>query len=535
MIDGSFLGSTDKKIGDKELDGGAVGSAAAGVASLMVFGKFVTLFISGITFIIVARVLGPSVYGVYVLAISYTGLFTGMADLGVNTAINKFIAQYRAGGSKEDLNKLISNGYVSVILSGLAFSLIAFSLSGFIAVHILGNASQTYIVQVVSFCVLAAGLFGISYNMMVGFGKGSYVALVIIMQSLVQSVISIILVVLGFGAIAPILGLLIGYLATAVTVFVLLTMKFRIELRKPSFSYIKKFVGFSSSISVYNSLRTIVFNVAPIVLGIFATTVVVGNFGVAVKTSAIISNMTDALGIAVLPMFAYTVSAKSIGKSIGKFYNYAAYMTFVLVTPALFYLAMLSREFSFTVFSSKYLLAPSYISVISLGTLLWVLATYTTMLLISTNKVREILKYSIIIACIELTLIFTIVPVFGGLGLSFILFIITPSLIILLLSRAVRNLLNIHLNLRKLARVVIAGLISAAFLLPLLYIIPGRYVAILVIGAIEQMAVYPAILAFTGAAGREELKVLRDITGKIPIMSSIIRVFAGYAGLFIRA
>ena len=288
-------------------------------------------------------------------------------------------------------------------------------------------------------------------------------------------------------------------------VFILITTKFKIELRMPSFSYIKKLVGFSSPISVYNGLRNIVNNIAPIVLGIFATTVIVGNFGVAVKTSGIISNLTDALGLVVLLMFAYTVSAKSIGKNIGKFYNYAAYMTFVLVTPALFYLALLSKEFSFTVFSSKYLLAPAYISLISIGTLLRVLATYTTMLLISTNKVRQILKYSLMITCIELALIFTVVPMFGAIGLISILFLVTPSLITFLMSRAVRELLHVHLELLKLARVALAGLISTACLLPLL-LIPGEYIAILVIGAVVQMAVYPIVLTLTGAAGREELK-----------------------------
>ncbi len=433
---------------------------------------------------------------------------------------------------KKILNKVVSNGYFSVLVSGLIFALIAFSLSGFIAVHVLGSASQTHIIQVVSFCILGAMLFSLSYNMMVGFGKGAYVALVIVLQSTVQSIISIILVVLGFGAIAPILGLLTGYLATIVTVFVLLKIKFRIELRRPSFSYIKKLLAFSSPISVYNGLRNVVFNVAPIVLGVFATTVIVGNFGVAVKTSTIISSITDALGLAVLPMFAYTVSKKSIVKSIGKFYNYATYMTFVLVTPALFYLAMLSRQFSFTVFGSKYLLAPSYISIISVGTLLWVLATYVNMLLVSTNRVKEILKYSIIIACIELTLIFTVVPVFGALGLSAILFLVTPTLITLFMSRAASKLLNINLDLRKLLRVVIAGLISAAFLLPLLYIIPTHYVATLIIGAIEQMILYPIILTLTGAANKEELKILKDITGKIPVMNKLIRTFADYAGRF---
>ncbi len=96
------LVDSGKKSREGEHDKNEVGSATASVASLMVFGRFAAMFVSGITFIIVARLLGPSVYGIYVLAISYAGFFGGIADLGVSTALNKFIAQYRASGKKED-------------------------------------------------------------------------------------------------------------------------------------------------------------------------------------------------------------------------------------------------------------------------------------------------------------------------------------------------------------------------------------------------------------------------------------------------
>lgn len=512
----------------------AVGAKTAGVASLMVFGRFIALFISGIAFVIVARVLGPGVYGIYVLAISFAGFFGAIADLGVNTAVNKFIGQYQASGKHEDLEKIISNGYSSVIISGFAFAMIAFLMSGFIAVHLLGGAGNTYVVQIVSFCILASMMFALSYNIMIGFGKGRYVALVIVVQSIFQGISSILLALLGFGAAAPIIGLLIGYSASVTTVLLLLTTKFKIRFRRPSATYIKKLLGFSSPISAYNGLRGFITNLAPIILGVFATTIIVGNFGVAIKTSAIISNITEALGLAVLPMFAYTVSTKSIGKNIGKFYNYAAYMTFLLITPALLYLSILSREFSFTVFSAKYLLAPSYISVISVGTLLWVLATYTNMLLVSTNRVKEILKYSVIIVCIELVLLFTMVPLFGGLGLTFLLFIITPSLILLLMSRTANRLLNVRLEWAKLVRIVIAGIISAVFLLPLPYLLHENYILILIIGAVEQIFIYPAILTLSGAAGRKELKTLREITSGIPVMNKLIAVFASYSERFIR-
>jgi O-antigen/teichoic acid export membrane protein len=512
----------------------ALGSRTASVASLMVFGRFIALILSGIAFIVVARVLGPSVYGVYVLAISFAGFFGAVADLGISTAMNKFIGQYYTKGKTLELEKVISNGYVAVVITSLIFTLIAFFMSNFIAVNVLKNPSQTLIIQVVSFAIFGAMMFSVSYNSMVGFGKGKYVALVIVMQSMFQAIFSIGLALAGLGALAPILGIMIGYVASVTTVLILLRTKFKIKFRSPSFTYIKRLLKFSSPISVYNGLRGFITNIAPIVLVLFATTVVVGNFGVAVKTSAIISNVTDALGIAVLPMFAYTAATKSIGKEIGKFYNYASYLTYVLITPALLYLAILSKQFSYTIFSAKYLLAPSYIMIISVGTLLWVVATYTTMLLVSTDRVKEILKYSIIIAAIELVMLITLTYFFGGIGLTFQLYIITPFLIIFFMEGAAHRMLKVRLDWRKLARVVIAGVISIAFVLPILYLLPTHYITTLFAAAVEQAIIYPAILALSGAAGKEELKIIRGITAGIPVMNKIISTFANYSEHFVR-
>jgi len=232
-------------------------------------------------------------------------------------------------------------------------------------------------------------------------------------------------------------------------------------------------------------------------------------------------------------MFAYTLSSKHVEKSIGRFYNYAAYFTYVLITPALLYLMVLSKQFSYTVFSARYALAPLYISIISLGTLLWVLSVYTSMLLISANKVKELLKYSIIMVVIELLLLFTVVPLFNGLGLVIILFVISPVLVTVFLSRPVRKMLHIELEVRRLLGVVASGLISSALLVPLALFLTN-YTAILVIGLAMQIVFYPIILSLTKSIGRQELKIFEEITKKIPVVGYVIRLFVWYSGHFVR-
>ena len=511
----------------------AIGAKTANVASLMIFGRFISLFISGIAFIIIARLLGPDIYGLYTLAAAYASIVisVGIGDLGISTAFNKFIGQYSGKGNKDEIEKVLSNGYVSVIISGVALTLIAFALSGLLAGRILGSPSLAYILEVASPTILLSMLFGISYNALVGFGKGTYIALIIVLQSLVQSVVSIGFILLHYGAIAPLLGLIVGYSCSILTTILILYMKFGVRFRKPSLKYMKKLLTFSYPLAIYNGLRNFTNGLSPIVLGIFATTVIVGNFGVALKTGTIISNVTDALGLAVLPMFAYTVYTKGLSKNIGKFYNYATYFTYLLITPALLFIAILAKQFSYTIFSAKYLLAPGYLSIISVGLLIWVVATYTTALLISSNKVRTILKYGLAIAATEIILILTIVPYFGGIGLTTVLYIITPTIICILMGSAARKMLRIKLEVRKLVHVVIAGLISAVFLVPAIIFI-HNYVILLVVGVFLQIIIYPIVVGLVGAARKEDLKILKDVTVNLPVMGKVIGLLADYSSHF---
>jgi O-antigen/teichoic acid export membrane protein len=522
----------NKKSGEFEKN--YIGTKTASVASFMVFGKFIVFLISGITFILVARLLGPSVYGIYTLAFAFSSFFSVVADIGVNTTVSKFIAEYIAKKNKKELDKVVSNSYYSILITGIIFTIIAFSMSGFIASHVLNNAGQTYILQIVSLCILGALLFNVSYSTLVGFGNGSYVAIIVVIQSIFQSAVSLYFVVAGFGALGPILGLLVGYLMSVLATLFIIRKKLMVNFVKPSISYIKDLLTFSYAIAVYNGLRGFINNLGPILLAVYATTTIVGNFGVAIKITALISDIASILGAASLPMFAYTLSTKNIGKSIGKFYNYAAYSTFLVAVPILLYLSILSKEFSYTVFSAKYAIAPMYISIMSLGVLLWVLATYTNMLLLGANKVKEIMKYSIIIAVIELIVLFTVVPKFGGIALVLELYILSPTLIILFMSRAVRKYLDTRLEVFRLIRVVIAGVISVAFLVPVIILLKGDYIPILIVGALEQMIVYPIMIGLTGATNMNDINVIREITKKVPIVNKVIPVFAAYAEHFIK-
>lgn len=512
----------------------AVGVQTANVASFITLGKFLSLFFTGAAFIIVARILGPSSYGIYVLAISLSGFISAFADLSISTSLSKFISEYSAHSKKEEIGQILSNGYIIVAIMALIIAVIIFSLSGIISNYVFGSQANTNIVKLVSFVMYSSILFGVSYSSLCGFGKGKYISLVLLTQAIIQSVISVALAILGFGAFAPIVGLIAGYLFAVALTTIIITTKLKVKFGKPSFRGMKNLLTFSLPLNGYTILRSFTLNISPVVLGIFTSTVVVGNFGVALKTGNIIAVVTTSLELSVLLMFSSTISIEKLKKRLNSLYNSAIYITYLLITPVMFYIALLSKEVSFTLFSSQYLLAPLYLSMICVGTLLWVIATYTINMLIGANKVKEIFMYSIIVFIIEMILLFTLVPIFKGVGLVSLLYFVTPGMLTVLGLRIGKSM-QISLDLMKLIKVIVAALISISLILPLLLIFGSNYILILILAAVEQIIVYPIIIAITGAAHKRDLQALKEIVKNIPVINRLINTLTNYSARFAKA
>ena len=187
------------------------GGKTARIATSVLAAKSFTFLATGIAFIIVARILGPGTYGVYTLAIAIAGFFGSFGDFGFSLSAVKFIAEYIEKKNTEMVKSTITNAYAAAALIGIIFTVIAFVASGPAALLIFHNAAYTPILEVASFTIIVGVLWNVSYSMLVGLGKGKYITFAVVLQSLAQALLSIGFAFAGFGAAAPILGVVIGF------------------------------------------------------------------------------------------------------------------------------------------------------------------------------------------------------------------------------------------------------------------------------------------------------------------------------------
>ncbi len=512
-----------------------IGSAAAATATGVMVGKAISIIFLGLSFIVVARLLGPSLYGIYTLALAVAGFGAAIGNFGVGIAMNRFIPEYLYKGDKRSIEDILANSFFVTIVMSLAIAVATIALSGMISTNIFHNASYTLVIDIAAVSIISSMLFSASYSALLGFNKGLHLALANTVQAVLQSALSVLFVFMGFGAAAPIIGMIIGYSAGFLYSLYLIYSKNGLRmLVMPSIDSIKKIFRFSVPISVSLTSMSLVYNLAFIVVGAYATTVVIGNLGVASKVNSFIDIVAGSISVSLLSMYSTTLASKRVRAKISQFYNHTVYYSFILLAPILLFIVVLAQPFSYVAFSSVYRIAPLFIAIMGIGALIALAGQYANTLLMSANKVKKVFKYNMIISAAQLVLIFILIPLFKGIGLVLILFIIVPILTNILYIRSSDKLFRLGFDIMKLLRIMAANGISMLLIVPLIIIWQSNYIPLLITAAIELVIIYPIILGLVRGVDRNDTRILGSMTNKIPVLGAAFGAVLRYTAIFVR-
>ncbi len=516
---------------DNEESALELGTRAASVTSFVILSKIAAFIFVGIAFVLITRILGPSGYGIYVLATGVAGVFSSIGNFGVATALNRFIARY-SGKSKQQA-KVLSEGFFLIAVVGIITTAVAFGLSGVIAGFYHNGSTIAYanIFRLISISIVLSMLFGAAYSSLVGLGKGMHAAASITAESLSQSIIGVLLAVLGFGPVAPVIGVIAGYLA-GFLVGIFLIFRNGLKFTMPKLTGLKRLFSFSMPIAISNILGSAVNNVALLLLGIFATTFVLGNFGIASRANYLFDIVLGSIGISLLPTFTASMGNKKTRPRTGEFYSYSVYLAFLLVAPMIFFVAIFAKQFSYTAFSSVYSLSPLYISITSIGLLIGIAGSYASTLLISAGKVKKVLYYNSVIAIVEFILMLLLVPLFKGIGLIVLLFIVNPLLVDVLFIRKSIQVFKAKIDWKRILHVVAANLIVGFIMYASLYYLNVSYAVVLLLAALGFIALYPPFLGIVGGVTISDINLIRKVSSNIPLIGGIINKLLDYVQVF---
>lgn len=513
------------------------GKSTAHMSSLIFASKILSLTINGLGLVAVTRILGPTEYGVYTLALAVAGTIGAFQDFGIGNSMLKFCSEYIAKRKPALARRSFYTAAVLVAVLTCVLTAITILAGPFIAQDLLHNTSYSLPIQVGAFFIIGAALYTISYDALIGIGRGKQLAIITIIQATIQAGLSVSLALEGYGALAPLIGVSASFFAAfAMTIAYISRIASLQHANNQSFRAMsRRILSFSTPLGLSGGLHGMVTNFAPVFMAAFAGAVVIGNYGIASRFGSIFELVYVSIGLAIFPMFSATLASKSNKWRISKYYNYSVYISTLFVVPAIVYVIILSTQFSYTAFGGAYKLAPEYISIISMGIIFGIIYNYTYSLIASTGETRRIMKYNMLMVVSDIILLPLLVPTLNGAGLAIILFVADPLVGSMLLVRYAARSRGIKLDLRKLAKVIASGILSGALILPLAWLLGTQWILLLVAALIEQLFTYPAALVLVGGLSANDTSILVGMADSMAVVRHFIRAMSVYANIIITA
>ncbi|MBL0102480.1 MAG: oligosaccharide flippase family protein [Bacteroidetes bacterium] len=394
---------------------------------------FSNFFSTGLAFIrsvIIARGLGPGIFGTYAIVVSFVGLIQEFLNLNVGTAVIKFGAVYHTEKRNDKLLALVKSSlYISLIMALVSVIVIAIlctvSYSTFIEephlewfiIWYAVAASITYVNSI------SRGLLRLYYKFR--------------MSSLIQMIMDVI----ETGAIAIAVffypkDLNVFFVAIIITRFLngfICNLLAYYELRHELNPYLstpirileeekKSIFGFIFGNSVGNSLKTVISQGDVLLLGILSNPAQVGFYSVAKKLAYSVLTLTDPLTQSIYPQLSKLIAERrfrEIRKMLFK-------ITGIAMLPGIAFLAVtyfLNKWIIVTVYGIDYAPASDAFYYFLIGAVLGAATFWTLPLVQSLGIVTVRIKIYVMTIFLGSLLAYLLVPAMQSAGLSLALLV----------------------------------------------------------------------------------------------------------------
>lgn len=494
----------------------------------LLWGLVVSTIISSVGTIFIARLLGSDLYGLYTVVLTAPILIATFRDWGVNSAMIRCAAQYRAEGREDEVRSVFVSGLIFEIALGSALSAVSFILSGFLATNVFNRPEIAPLIQIASITILAGALINAATAAFTGVERMELNSVMLICQSTIKTLIIIALVVLGLGTTGATIGFAAGTL-TAGFIGILLMYTIYKTLPKPAThkleikAYIAAMLEYGLPLSLAGITGGFLTQFYGFLLPIYYATdnIMIGNYGVAANFVVLIGFFATPITIMLFPAFSKLDPQKD-KETLKKVFQFSVKYAALLVVPVAALIMCLSGPAVSTLFGNTYASAPLFLA------LLTITYTYTAFgnlstgnLINSQGQTQYNLKLTALTAAIGFPVGYLLIMHFGVVGLIVSsLTVGIPSLIIGL--GFIKKHYDVTVDWRSSAKILFSSATAAA----LTYAVVAQlgfasWIRLLVGVPIFVLILIPAML-FTRAITRSDISNLRFMIGGLGVLSGII-------------
>ena len=253
-------------------------------------GSFGGTIIQAVIGIVIARLLQPELFGTYSLAIGMASMTSLILGMGIQEAVSSLLGRAYAREDKAEVENILGFMLKITFFAALVVIVVSVFLPG-IANRLYSNSLiGIYAAIVVVAAIFSSFLFTLNYSAFQVAGRVKSLAVLLLSDQSLRYVLSLTLVVLGFGVLGAVGGQLVG----AIIIFILSAILFakfaKSEPLFPDLSHLlcvakkvdfKKYFGFTFWVALDRNMGNVFMALPVILTGIYATTTEVSFFKLA--------------------------------------------------------------------------------------------------------------------------------------------------------------------------------------------------------------------------------------------------------------
>ena len=286
--------------------------------------------------IILGKWFGPDELGLYRIVLTIFGLTSICAAIGIPSAVIKFVAEYK--DNKKKVDEITSTALIVVFVSGIAFTVLFFFLSGTLAsaFHMLRLED---LLHVLSFIFPFALINNTLLGLLNGYRRMRLFAFVIIARGGLAVIVTIIFVSAGLGSKGAVLGLVIAECLTSLLLFGISYRYINLAFKNCIPTAIQ-LIKFGAQIVGANAINSLNKQLDIILIGLFLFPSDVGYYAAAVGLSRFFWLIPASIQRITYPATSEYWSKKNfvpLGKMINKSIKYSSLILVFIAMVVFFY------------------------------------------------------------------------------------------------------------------------------------------------------------------------------------------------------
>lgn len=499
---------------------------------------FTMLFLAGllgyILRIFMARNLSLADYGLFYSVFTVITLPMLFRDLGLNSAIVKFIPEFHAKKKISNIKKMLVQSFIIQLVISALIILVMLALGEYLSVNFFRNPSSFWLITSMLGFFLFHAFFQFCKSSFQGFQKISLFALseIFYIGFILLSIV-IIFTFLNHSAISASYGYSVGTAFASLICFIFL-WKIVGELPKkngnPDKDLMKNLMKFSFPVMVTGVASLIMGYTDTICVTFFRSIEEVGLYQIALPTAQVMVYSSTALIAILFPVISEMWARKKYSSVSDGIIILIKFMLILILPLGMIFLAFPEIVLN-VLFGSTYMGASHALQILSISFMFYTIGSILTTAVNGIGKPLINAKVIAFCSVLNLTLNLFLVPIYGIIGSAtatlisyFTYFYLTK----IFLDREFKKInLSLYIPRMPIAKIILGSIFSLLLILFLKELISiNPIIEALLIMSIS-MTFYASWILFSGCLDKKDLKMIYKI--KIPIPDILKKIIEKYA------